>query len=329
MKTLQPDSQLGQPTANGVHDLETTARRIEEFTRICARAAQGDLEARITGVGGDPTWQALAVAINGMLDMADSFVREAAAAMEHCSRDQFHRPILLRGLKGAYRQSACIINAAGLKMKESSDQIRYIAGLASETAANVTTVAAACEELTSTSNEIARQATGAVNLSKEAVSVSQQASQAVDELNTAGKKVESIVKLINKIAGQTNLLALNATIEAARAGEAGKGFAVVAAEVKELSRSTAAATGDISKQMSTMRDAVKTVAQHMGSVGATIERINHGADAISISVGEQVQATSDISRSISGVSENTDLISKRIGDVRRRGDGGHAAPGRT
>ena len=296
---------------------EHTARRLREIARICERAAQGDLEARITGLGGDPDWQPLASAINHMLDLADSFVREAAAAMDHCSRDLYYRPVLLRGLKGAYRQSAGVINHAGMKMKESSDQIKYVAGIAAETAANVSTVAAACEELSNTSNEISLQAGGSGRLSEEAVAVTLQASNAVSELTGAAKKVDNIVKLINTIAGQTNLLALNATIEAARAGEAGKGFAVVAAEVKDLSRNTAKATEDIAQQVLKMQETVKTVGQHMKSIDAAIARMSESAGAISRSVGEQVQATAEISRSITEVSQNSGLISQRIGNVGR------------
>ena len=115
---------------------EKIARRIRAIAHICDRAAQGDLEARITGLAGDPDWQPLASAINRMLDIADSFVRESAAAMDHCSRDLYYRPVLRRGLSGAYRKSAGVINQAGLKMKESSDQIHYVARMAAETSSD-------------------------------------------------------------------------------------------------------------------------------------------------------------------------------------------------
>jgi methyl-accepting chemotaxis protein len=55
----------------------------------------------------------------------------------------------------------------------------------------------------------------------------------------------------------------------------------------------------------------------MYSIDAAIARVSEGAGAISRSVGEQVQATAEISRSITGVSQNTDLISQRIGSVGR------------
>src|SRR5690349_23081976 len=97
---------------------------LDQVADICERAAHGDLEARINGLAADPTALGrLARAINHLLDIADSYVRESAAAMDHCSRGQFHRPILLRGLPGSYRDSAVVINRAALQMKQSADQI--------------------------------------------------------------------------------------------------------------------------------------------------------------------------------------------------------------
>jgi methyl-accepting chemotaxis protein len=295
----------------------TKARSIDEIIRICERAAEGDLEARLVGFEHDPEWRLLARAINRMLDTADAFVRESSAAMDHYSRDLYHRPVLRRGLKGAYRQSADIINKGGLKMKESSDQIRYVGSVATETASNVSAVAAACEELTSTSGEISHQAGDSAKLAEKAVGAVHLASLAVPKLTEATRQVNNVAKLINDIAGQTNLLALNATIEAARAGDAGKGFAVVAAEVKDLSRNTAKATDRISQQVETMQVTVKDVAIHMAAIEEAIRLVSDRTGAISLSVGEQVKATAEISRSITEVSKNAGLISERISNTQR------------
>ena len=288
-------------------------RRIVE---VCERAAHGDLEARITGVPADPELGRLCHAINHMLDVADAFVREASAAMESCSRERFHRPILLRGLRGAYRKGAAVINTAGLKMKESSAQLSFVAEVAAHNVSSVATVATACEELNVTNSEISRQATESTRLTEQAVGQSRQAVDAVGALADAVRKVDSIVALINKVAGQTNLLALNATIEAARAGEQGKGFAVVATEVKELSRHTAAATGEISSQVEAMRKTASDVESYIAGIGESIEQVDLAALAIARSVEEQVHATGEIGRSIDEVARDATLVSERIGGVK-------------
>ena len=303
----------GEP---GGCDLNAEIRRI---TAVCEQAALGDLEARIAGIDRDTDLGRLSGSINRMLDMADSFVRETSAAMKECSDDRFHRPILLDGLKGAYRQSSVTLNKAGLKMQDSHHRLIATGHLASDTAANVATVAAACEELNSSNSEIARQASASAGQTETAVAQSQQVAVAVKNVNQATQKIESIVTLINRIAGQTNLLALNATIEAARAGEHGRGFAVVANEVKELARSSAKATEDIGQHIESMRSTVTQVMALMDSVNSTIQTINQGAGNIAQSVKEQVQATNDISRHITQVSEKTSEISTSIAEATKTG----------
>ena len=79
---------------------------------VCERASAGDLEARVLGVPSDGEHRRIGQAINRLLDIADAYVRESAAAMDHCSRDLFHRPILRRGMRGSYAGAAGKINSA-------------------------------------------------------------------------------------------------------------------------------------------------------------------------------------------------------------------------
>ena len=289
-----------------------TEPSIAAVAEVCERAAMGDLEARVIGLVDHPEFGRLARAINAMLDGADSFVREAAAAMENCSHDLFHRPILLRGLKGGYRQSAAVINAAGLKMRDNREGLTFVGGLAAENTENVKAVADAVAQLSETSNQIAREASEAARATQQTVAVAARASEAVGAMTAAVGAIDGMVTLISKVAGQTNLLALNATIEAARAGDAGKGFAVVASEVKELSRDTAKATGDISAQVEKIRHTVGEVQSRIDTIGAAIQRIDAGTGTIAETVGEQVRATAEITRSIGDVSENTRQVSERM-----------------
>lgn len=303
----------GIATADAVRPSgDATAPTLDGLAAVCERAAAGDLEARVVGLMGHPELGRLSLAINAMLDGADSFVREAAAAMENCSHDQFHRPILQRGMKGAYRQSAAVINAAGAKMRQGRDEIMFVGGLAADNLHSVQAVADSLTQLNETSSRIAREATGAAQSTQLAVGEAERASDAVRAMNDAVKAIDGMVRLINQVAEQTNLLALNATIEAARAGESGKGFAVVASEVKELSRNTGRATGDISAQVEKLQRTAREVGTLIGGIRESIRRIDESAVTISGSVSDQVRATADIGRSIREVEANATQVSERI-----------------
>ncbi|MCC7010701.1 MAG: methyl-accepting chemotaxis protein [Acidobacteria bacterium] len=286
--------------------------RIQIIVEACERAAAGDLEARVLGLETDPAYAAVSRAVNRMLDTADAFVRESAAAMDHCSRNRFHRPILQRGLAGAYRQGAATINRAGRVMRERAAQVGVAADLARDTAASVQSAAAACEELRATASEISRQVGESAERTHSVVDEVRATAAAAAALNDDAARIKGILKLITRVAGQTKLLALNATIEAARAGEHGRGFAVVATEVKDLSTSTARAAQEIEDQIVRMLAATEDVTMRLAAISQAIEQIGTSAFVIESSVDEQVRATADISKTITEVSENSATLSSRM-----------------
>ncbi len=317
MKTSQRISGFRRKLWHAVRPLFRS--RTAYVTSICKRAAAGDLEARITGMGTRTSFGKMCQAINETLDMADSFSREAAAAMENSSRDRFHRPILLRGLKGAYQQGAGIINAAGLKMKQSSDNLHFVRTQAASNAQNVCRVAAACEELSATTNEISGQTNDAATTVRSAVSEMEQINRTLAELTEAVTKIDRVVDVINNVARQTNLLAINASIEASHAGEQGAGFAVVAAEVQALATETHQATGKISNEVKHVQATVAQITRQITEISKTVDGVHQTASNIALSVKEQVQATNEISNTITEVSVNSEEVSIRLAQAKDTG----------
>lgn len=182
---------------------------------------------------------------------------------------------------------------------------------------NVTAVASATEELSTSVNEIQRQIIHTRDVSQKAKIRTQQSEETVGRLAHAASQINDVVTLINDIANQTNLLALNATIEAARAGDAGKGFAVVANEVKALAGQTADATEEIVKQIQTMQSVTQETVSAIAEITTIMESIGEGTSEVASSIEEQTTATQEISQNVQGVSENIQIISSNMDEVNK------------
>jgi methyl-accepting chemotaxis protein len=216
-------------------------------------------------------------------------------------------------------ESAAEMRRAADAMAHSSAAVHQEAASTSEGAEksshDLTTVAAAVEQLLSSLLEISRQVTTAANISRQAVQQAQVSQDSIRGLTESTARIGDVVKLISDIAGQTNLLALNATIEAARAGEAGKGFAVVAGEVKALAAQTAKATVEIGGQIATVRGATEVTIAAMNEISGMIGKMDSVAAAIAASVEEQSLTTREIATSVQTVSGATVASARAMGQV--------------
>jgi GAF domain-containing protein len=136
--------------------------------------------------------------------------------------------------------------------------------------------------------------TDAERVANEAVERASTMTGEVDSLGSASAAIGDVIKIISSIADQTNLLALNATIEAARAGDVGKGFAVVAAEVKELARETAAATGQVAEQIAAIQANTSAVASGIHATSEIIGRM----DSVQVRIAEILETQATMARNL-------------------------------
>ena len=173
---------------------------------------------------------------------------------------------------------------------------------------NVSSVAAATNELDATIRDLARQTSQVRRLAGAAF---QQTHSAKSEIGTLGRAIDgisSMTSFIHNIARQTNLLALNATIEAARAGAAGKGFSVVAAEVKSLAHQAEAAAAEISQKIEAVQSSCGAVSTSADDIAQGIRDLEGCATAIAVAVEQQGAATGHISDNAGSAAEKTCLI---------------------
>ena len=158
------------------------------------------------------------------------------------------------------------------RAQESQSRSITVAAAADEMVSTTGDIAKNCESAASNStqsNETTRQGVEKVQRTIEGIQnqviKSKEDANNVQSLVDQAQKIGTIVQTIDDIASQTNLLALNAAIEAARAGEAGKGFAVVADEVRALASRTSSSTSEITKMVSQIQENANTANESMQS----------------------------------------------------------------
>lgn len=169
-------------------------------------------------------------------------------------------------------------------------------------------VAAATEQLSKSTQEIARQVGLSASAVAEVVNRVHQTRGEMTTLKASADRIGDITSLISKIASQTNLLALNATIEAARAGDAGSGFAVVAHEVKALATQTALATSDIAGQIADLQRATAQTLAALGSISSRITDVDHISTVVATAVEQQTLSAGKISQRVSESSHRLTLL---------------------
>ncbi len=189
-----------------------------------------------------------------------------------------------------------------------------LSDLMEETSSSISMVSAAAEEMNSTINEIAKNASSARDITVQAVEKSHLTNKRVIDLKSAAEEINRVVEVITNISEQTNLLALNATIEAARAGEAGKGFAVVATEIKELANQTTSATEDIKEKIGGIQNNTDLTVSEIEKINEVISGIENIVSTIASAVEEQSVSTNEISQNISFVSKSVEKVKDNVNE---------------
>ena len=189
----------------------------------------------------------------------------------------------------------------------------------SEQAGSLEETASSMQVMTETVKQNADNAKQANMLAREARetanqggAVTQQAIEAMNEINKSSKKIADIITVIDEIAFQTNLLALNAAVEAARAGEHGRGFAVVAAEVRNLAQRSASAAKEIKGLINESIQRVTDGSELVNQSGRTLEdivmsvkRVTDIIAEISAASQEQASGVEQVNQAIMSVDQST------------------------
>ena len=288
---------------------------------VCERASQGDFEARLSAVEGDERIQRLCRAINHLLDVSDAYVRESAAAMAECARGRFHRPILLRGLPGAYGKAALTINRAALGMREAAEQIKAFeleqARVAARVSETTDAVSSSATELDQAAQIILENARQTKQLSE---SVSASAVATADNFGAVAAACEQLSASSAEISRQTNesvSVTEQAVKQAAEAAASAREVGQAALKIKSvmnLINKIAHQTKLLAFNATIEAARAGEFGRGFGVVANEVKVLSQETSAATNTIADQVQAMQEAAVSAEKVMEGIALSVRRINE---------------
>ncbi len=145
---------------------------------------------------------------------------------------------------------------------------------------------------------------------------------AVDRLRRRVQQIGRIVELINTVADRSDLLALSAELEGTRAGEVGRGFSLVGAEMRRLAENVLESTAEVEELIAEIRDATVRTAEATDRGSALTERATGLADQVTaalsqvgILAGETATEVRTISLGTQQQQSGTDQLAEAMADI--------------
>lgn len=193
---------------------------IERMNETVSALAKGDFESRLTNITEKGQFGEFQWALNEMVDAVDSFIREATAAMEHVSRNQYFRRILEAGMHGNLLNGARIINRAAQNVE---DKMNGFVNVATDLDTSLTEVVQQLNSTAKTLESSAGTMQNSVSVTSQgadaAMRSSDSASMSVQTISAAAEEMSSCISEITQQMNKTSTIARTAVEESAAAKE--------------------------------------------------------------------------------------------------------------
>ena len=273
--------------------LSAMATRLEKAATVVNLASKRDLT-ELSGVDGKDEAGEVGRSIDRMIGELSGVTRDLNANARSITRETDHLSAVLEAVSKGFLEAVNTLSGVQEKARELAEKAAQETLLASE----MGQASKKAVQEADTGGRTVQSVLESVRSSSEEIT---SLANRIAGLEEASQKIGAIAGSISAIAAQTNLLALNAAIEAARAGEQGRGFAVVADEVRKLAQTTTQATEEISAAISSIQ----------GSISETVTDIRKEAAALAACGAQAVaaeKAIDSLARMVRGTGEDVEKI---------------------
>ncbi len=306
-------NECGKRADNAMSSIDTA---LEDIDKVMCAIATGDIDSRVDSIlPGQLNY--IKQNLNLSLDTLSSVFDELGEFLSAIATGNLDRHIEkdFRGffgkLKSDANETVDKLQTVVHEIRDAAESVRAgtediaeansnLSNRTEQQAVSLEQTATSMDEITSTVQETAENASRANDLvvlardeAEQGGKVVQEAVGAMQEINESSNRIAEIIGVIDEIAFQTNLLALNASVESARAGEQGRGFAVVASEVRNLAGRSATAAKEIKVLIDDSVAKVEAGSLLVSKSGETLEQIVTNVHDVSKVVGDIAQAADE------------------------------------
>lgn len=319
---------------------------MRRMTSTCQEIGRGHFEKRIMlTYERDPDILRIGHAVNGIVDVADAYLRESTAMFEHAAEEKFYRKILPTGMTGSFKRGAALLNGAldtvrkniALRMNGAAQKLEASLGGVIEELSNAAgDMTAAAQQMKVASDETS-QISGLVAAgATEASANVQTVASATEELSASSNE---IARQIDSVAKQSNAATEDAQATSRQVEELSKladSVGDVVNTIRDIADQTnllalnatieAARAGDAGKGFAVVADEVKKLAIETAQKTEEIDtRVAHIQKAIAHSVGAMQKiidnvtaidaATTSVSSAVEEQNSATAEIGRNVGEA--------------